>query len=434
MSKQAIERKFVDWISQRFFHHPASEDMLIFLDNFRFFFLTAVITGPLLFLVNIISGRVLGRAEYGTYQLVLSVSSLLGIMMAFGINVSALRHVALAVKEGEENKVKELTSSALFLNYLYAFIVILITWVFRGSIKDYLHISDSLLWLGVLVALINSNWLVIKNILLSINLRREAKLEVLLAAAYLGGLLVFLSFSKTAFSPLFGYVFAYGLCIISAVYFLRKYLTTKLLGFKPLLKYAIYGYLAGLVALSDLFFTGIDKMVIGHYLSVSEVGLYSAYYAASVFFTASIWQVLSSVLAPTVNKAEDKEAILRKINRSSFLLFFPLLVFNFGVLFVVYKLFGSAYPFNLFTGSLFALNASIYIIIQTHNLVLGSEGMEGIKYSAILSIILAGAVLIGMVIIAPYLGINGILYVRLGMLSLMLLLLYLKNRNLFYRN
>jgi O-antigen/teichoic acid export membrane protein len=153
--------------------------------------------------------------------------------------------------------------------------------------------------------------------------------------------------------------------------------------------------------------TNIDKLLINKYMSVSSVGIYLAYYMASMTVPEYLFRIFHSVFFPTVSKYEDKDKIYRKINKSIPYVSGWGFLFIFLGEFVILKLYGNKYPLDPLWMILFAVASICPFISGIYSWLLVSVGEHGARINAFSTVFIA-LVNIGLnIIFIPSMGIIG---------------------------
>jgi O-antigen/teichoic acid export membrane protein len=171
-----------------------------------------------------------------------------------------------------------------------------------------------------------------------------------------------------------------------------------------LLKYGSYSFLGGV---SSVFYYNIDKILINRYMTTADVGLYVVYnysFTLAVLFPLAIFE---TVFFPFASKYPDKVIILKKINKIITLVIifgYPLMVCT-G--FIVLKLFGPAYPFNLSLGLLFGVVGIVIFLDKVYGTLMNSVGIHGKRIVSLAAIILALANVFLNFLLIPLIGIEG---------------------------
>jgi len=104
-----------------------------------------------------------------------------------------------------------------------------------------------------------------------------------------------------------------------------------------------------LMSAQYVFFTllaQLDKLVINTQLGATSLGIYTAYYAGTVFIIQQLVMLMTNVLYPVLSRSPDMRPFARKVDRVAAPVAVATVVALFGSCAVILALFGSAYPFD----------------------------------------------------------------------------------------
>jgi len=142
-------------------------------------------------------------------------------------------------------------------------------------------------------------------------------------------------------------------------------------------------------------------------MTVTDVGIYSAYsYSVTGVMTILI-SIFITVFFPVASKSQDKHAIFKKINKLvPYLIAFglPLAV---GSGFIILKLYGPKYPFDLKLASLCGLAGICISVDSIYGWLMNAVGMEGVKITSKAAVVLALVNIILNITLIQLIGIEG---------------------------
>jgi len=101
----------------------------------------------------------------------------------------------------------------------------------------------------------------------------------------------------------------------------------------------------------------MDRLFIGKGLGAGQLGIYSAYMTSTCVFVGQVIIIFDNVFFPMVSGAENKDAIIKKIDKLFFIGFIPSVCFLFFCSFIIMKLFGKQFEINLFYILIFSILA-----------------------------------------------------------------------------
>jgi len=178
----------------------------------------------------------------------------------------------------------------------------------------------------------------------------------------------------------------YGVFVLAVAAFLKnKFRFVKSSQKKTLFHYGSYAILG---AISGFLFNGVDKFFVHNYLGSSVLGIYSAYFTASIALAGQLGVIVANILFPVVATFDgDRQKLLKKIN-VSFLYFSPIV---FGahatVLWLALHLFGKSYPVSYLHLTEFSLVALMFLYFNVLWWFIAAKGRSGILFTSIHGII-----------------------------------------------
>ena len=168
-----------------------------------------------------------------------------------------------------------------------------------------------------------------------------------------------------------------------------------------------YAFFALIGALPLVTYLNLGRLLISKYMTVADVGIYSAYYAASFGVISFFWGIFTIVYFPTISKYKDKWIIFGKINRLIPYLFGLGIPVIYILEYVVLKIYGNHYPINFVTMLLFSISSVLMVCYGLFDLTFASEGIKGMKLDNIGNISTAITNVGLSIYLIPRLGLNG---------------------------
>jgi O-antigen/teichoic acid export membrane protein len=142
-------------------------------------------------------------------------------------------------------------------------------------------------------------------------------------------------------------------------------------------------------------------------MNVGDVGIYNAYYVASIGVGGLFWGVFNIVYFPAISKYENKGTIFKRINKLlPFLFGFGIPIILIGE-FIILKLFGSHYPVNFILMLMFAVSSILVVCYGLFDWTFASQGLRGMKLDNIGTIAIAIVNALLSFILIPRLGLYG---------------------------
>jgi len=173
---------------------------------------------------------------------------------------------------------------------------------------------------------------------------------------------------------------------------------------RELSHYSIYSLLGGI---SYVLYSNIDKLMINYYLTISEVGIYRAYYYSFTTVLFLISTIFVTTFFPFASSRGDKNVLFNKVNKISIAFIaisFPIALISGSIILSVY---GPDYYLDPTLTLLFALLAIVIPVNQFYDWLMCSVGIEGVKLVSYAALSTAIANIALNIALIPILGING---------------------------
>ncbi len=385
--KTKIQQKtisFLDKIHQWLFQQPLSKEMLSFINNLSWSFFGGIISAAIIFIVNIIAGRILGPDQYGQYSLVMALSAIFVILMTWGLDTAIVFYVA---RNNISTVKKQYRGNVLLLYGILSFSVVIFLYLIKTKLILWFKAPSIVIYWAIIFALFYS----LKNIADAFiksahQFRFQSFLRILAAIVILltFGLFVFFTnfnnFSNYLTVILFG-----GLVFVLATFiYFRKKIIFSWKYTQPLLS---YGSFAIVGAFSGILLNSFDKILINQYLGSYQLGIYNAYFTVSVALITQLIAMFINVFFPVLSSLSNKEVIFYKINKVFFILFLPLFIIISLIISLAISLFGQQYPFDFYLILEFSFLSTLIIYFTILWWLVASQGKKGIKFTSINGII-----------------------------------------------
>ncbi len=399
----------VEWVHLKFFGHPMSDTMREFLRNLSWSFFGGIISGVILFIVNILAGRWLGPEMYGKYNLIVAITSCLVIFMTIGLDVSVIRFVSIS---------KNISEKILLIRFVLkrVFVLILITVIISLGViillrGNDINIFNSVYVSAVILAIFLSLRMVTDGILRGLGLFLiQAKIRLIESVAVLvffiaGFYFLYNSFNQYVFATMGGYV---TFSMLTFLYIKKNFFadidSVAQIKIKRniILKYGLYAMIG---SFASFLFMGSDKILIGSFIDQQSVGVYSAYFTVSIVPVTLLQVIIINVFFPMISKSLNKQVIFKKINK----LFLISAVPMFGLLFIssyiALLLFGNKYSRDVILIGLFSVYAILFLVVGVKQWLLASISDSSVLDSSIIAIV-SGFIQAGLMFILLKNGFN----------------------------
>jgi O-antigen/teichoic acid export membrane protein len=385
-----IVRTFINLITfgyERIFHEKMSDEVKKFFKNLSYVGLGTIIATIFSFAFNILAGRILGPSGYGEFTLVQSVAMFLYIPMLMGFGTAMVKYNA---EKEDYNRQHTIISTTYILVFIFTIVSIIIYYLFPSQISNLFSVSKEIFYLAIVFAVLFVFYILTTSTLRGLHeMKKYAIFQPIYGIILLSAFLIFVFVNFISFrSMVFSMCLAYGITGGVILAFIRKYIRFEF-DKTWVDKLARYGGYATIGGVSFVFYTNIDKILINMYMTVADVGIYRAYYFASVGITGLFFGIFNTVFFPVVSKCDDKKAIFKKIGRfTPYLIGFglPLMVLS---EFVILKLYGERYPINRSLILLFAIVSILIVYYGIYDWTFCSEGMIGVKLVNVSTVIIA---------------------------------------------
>jgi O-antigen/teichoic acid export membrane protein len=143
------------------------------------------------------------------------------------------------------------------------------------------------------------------------------------------------------------------------------------------------------------------------YLPVSNVGIYWAYNFSFYAVIFLFYSIFVTAFFPIACMCQDKGMLFKRINKIVLLL----IVFGWPFVlvsgYIILKMYGTAYPFNLPLSLLFATAGICTTVEQLYGQLVCSVGVNGAKIESYATVILAVLNVILNFLLIPILGLTG---------------------------
>lgn len=371
VAKQAI-RSWISALYERFFGHAPSDNALRFAHGLSWSVLSGSIASLVMMALNIASGRLLGPDSYGLQSLIVTIATLLSTLSLFGLGNASIR--ALAVSKNRTEQESIIASSF----YVVLLISIPVNIVFLAGHRLFLSgltISHGAIAATILLGVAMS----IKTLFDGFIRGREQfsyqaairTLEVAVAVIIFG--LFFVALKQSGYLT---YIVALigSITVASIAYVPQLRPTIRRVDRATLRHLFHYGTLLFFGMVLGTVFNNIDRFLIAHYLNLQELGIYSAYYAASTNLIAQLVQMFINVFFPTVSRSSSKRSILFKVDRLFLASILPATLVLTAMISAIVLLFGRNFTFSLEYVVLFGFLAVFQFFSTVYAFIVTSIG------------------------------------------------------------
>jgi len=387
------------------FKEEPSQNIKVFIQNIWYVTIGFGFYAIFAFFSQIIAGRVLGPSEYGKYILVQSVAAFLFIPMCLSINTALVKYNA---EKEDITRQRKIISTAFIMVFILSIASALFFFFLSGIFSKILGISSDIFNLSVIFALFCSFYVLSADTLRSLHkMKQFAIFRAFYGLLFLVLVLAFVFMHQLSFhTVVFVEYSAYFLVFFAVVFSLRKYFLLDLDKFwsTKLLRYGCYVVVA---AAASTFYLNFNQIIVNKYLKLTDVGIFGAHFFCFVTLPAYISSIFNTVFLPAASRSQNKKIVLSKLNKIVLFyvaLGFPCLAFA-G--FLLLKLYGAKYNFNLELGLMLAVSSLLVFINNSYVWLMNSTGERGAKIISFSAIILALTNVILSILLIPRIGLNG---------------------------
>lgn len=318
----------------------------------------------ILFILNVIAGRLLGPDQFGKYNLIISLSSIFSIFVIAGSDAVTLKYVSGHKDAGYQRKI---LINSLLTTLATGSIISIIFLIFHQFISDVFNSGLVILLAAIVLTLFVS----FKNVFDAF-IRGLRDFPAQSRIKIIEGLIALIFFTIIYYlfqvNNYLGYYFSVLLSTLTSIILFVIYVNKRFKLFPLRFNKQIfldnhsYQKTALLTNGLNIVLMFSDRLIIGKYIGFAELGLYSAYTASSITIMSQVSLIITNALIPAVNQSQNKTLILKKIGGIS-LLILPIalpIITLLGALF--FQLFGKSYLFTWNYIFLFAIMAFTQII------------------------------------------------------------------------
>lgn len=362
--------EILEAVHLRVFGHEMSPTMRDFLGHLSWSFLGIFFNGLMLFGINVLAGRILGPVGYGKYNLVLIIVNILSIFILLGLDITSIKYISSSKKMEDK---RQYLSNSFFIVLCSSFCVSIFFIFFASQLASLFHVDKNIFLLATIFAIIINLKSLLDSFIKSFNFFKFQSV-----AKIIEGIIILLFFLLFFFvlrlSNYQYYIFSLiaGYLCLGIIYFVK--ISGQLVGwdkqkFKNIIKYSratIVLTVIGIVMVS------MDRVFVGKALGLEQLGIYSAYLVSTTGFVGQIILILDNVFSPTINQIEDKDVIIKKVDRLLILSLVPGTALMFLFSFAIMSAFGAKYQFNNLHVLIFSFAAFLQIITSLYRSIVSS--------------------------------------------------------------
>ncbi len=388
--KHVIGRIF-NYIHRLVFGSEAGAGTHVFFKNIGYTGAGAIGSTLFLFAVNTVAVRALGPLEYGKYILVLSTANFMIIPMVMGLQVSLMKHVP---RTKEDSRMRATIIATAFWLVVFATAVFgIIAYAVRGYIVAWFAIPALVFIWAIPYSAILAYKEYVDGVVKGL---RQFGRQAIVSVAYAGVICAIFFYLFFAVERTF---LIYVWAVMAGFFFYSLVLMAwngarihpSLISKSAARDLMAYGLLSLLNTPSWFIITNADKFLMNRFFDVGAVGLYAVYMSTSMIIMGRGLSFFTNVFFPTAAGISDIAAVNRKINRALAVFAVPVIALNILIMYGMFLIYGSAYPFNFFFAAVFSLSGILYSAVHIKWSMIMTRSEAALRYYGWVS--LGGAII-----------------------------------------
>ncbi|MFZ2976087.1 MAG: oligosaccharide flippase family protein [Candidatus Moraniibacteriota bacterium] len=353
------------------FGHEISPTMKDFLRQLSWSFFGIFFNGIVLFIVNVLAGRILGPEGYGKYNLVLVVANILSIFVLLGLDMTSIKYISSSQKEEDK---KQYLSNSFYIILSSSFLLIVFSIPFYFRIVHLLNFDQKIFLLAVVFAIVANLRTLLDSFIKSFNFFKFQSLFKIVEGIVILSTFILLFFILK-FNDYEYYLISLmaGYFVLGLIFFLK--IRHKLVAWnkQKFLEIIQYSKITVILSIIGTIMASMDKLFIGKTLGIEQIGIYSAYLVSTAIFVGQIILIFNNVFFPIVNQVEDKGVIMKKVDKLLFLGLIPGTFVLFLFSYAIMNIFGKEYHLNVFYIMAFSAMAFLQLVSSLYKSIISCE-------------------------------------------------------------
>ncbi len=385
-----------------FFRTPPTPEVKRFIRNLGWIFIGTLVAKAILFIINVVGGRILGEATYGRFTLIVSIANFMIIPILIAASGSITKYISEAVTSSKRRRtVSTITWFTAGSLVVWSIVYLLIASLLAGIIRT----SSGTVLMAVAFSAAWVVWSFTENTLIALQQARRASIIMIIAYIVMAVLFAIVLFSLPASLLLLYLPFMANYIVFGTLGLRHLFQWIRLKIDRVILKRVLtYGFYSTVILVASTFFGNIDRLMLNRYLGESAVGIYQAYYLGSITLVGILTGIFVKVFVPSIARFKSKKTILERLNRmllpaEAILLLLPV------VIYIVIRLYGFPVLWSLIL--LFTLATMLDVVAVIYGSLFNILSIRSVRKTSIamtISFILNIAVNL---VLIPTLGIQG---------------------------
>ncbi len=398
-----------------------------FIKGLGFVFSGLMLSKVFSLLFQIMSGRLLGRIEYGRFALVCSISNILWTFMYLSIGTAMVKYFTSTRSERDKAKI---LSTSVILMAVSTIIFALLFYLLSVPLATAFSINLPYMFAAIVMAVGMNIWTLAQKVCQGMNkMKKLGALNVVWSLSVLIISIILYLYTRTAIIPIISVIIGYLLAAAPTWPDIRKYLRPVLSRkwSKILMKYSLIAIL-GTISLSTI--GALNKIFLNIFLSIGDVGMYQAYYYSTLTVASFFVTGFVMVFFPISSMYRKKAIIFSQMNK--LLKFSPIFyILLFVMSSIVLFLYGSDYTFIIPMLLLFVFAGLITSVHLLYIWFAASFGIRGVKISSLSVGIICIANIITALLLIPSYGLYGAILSMIISYTIGTLYIYFRIRSVF---
>lgn len=370
-----------------------------FVKSLGFVFSGMVLSKVFSFIFQVMSGRVLGRVEYGKFALANSIASILWTFMYLAIGTAMVKYLASSKTERERTAI---ISTGIMLTIVATVLFSLLFYILSVPLASAFSVSLPYMFAAIALSVSLNIWTYAQKVAQGLDRMKTLSLINILWSLVM--LLVSMGlylYTRTAIASILATIIGYLISSLLIAPDMKRHFRFRVdrAWAGTIMKYSLIAVL-GTVSFTTL--GAINKIFLNIFLSIGDVGMYQAYYYSTIVLAFFLVTVFSMVFFPESSRYRNKPELFSRMNR--FMKTAPVFYVMFlAASSVILFLYGSEYTFILPLLMLFVLASVISSMESTYNWFAASFGISGIKITSVsVGIICITDIAAALLLIPPY--------------------------------
>lgn len=343
---------------------PASATIRRIAHQLSWSFVGAAAGGISLLTIYVVSGRILGPAEFGTASLAFAIANVLLVVSSAGMDFAAGRQ--LARDANDSDAATSTASTAIAVLAVSATVVAAALFLSRGWFEAHSSASASVFAAAAVMTPVLAGRAVLDRLVAArARFRTQAAARIVEAVTAVTVTVWVLRRDDPPFWAMIAGMSVGGIALV-AVYLgdllpLLRPRAVSLGTARQLMRFARWNMVS--YAVLTLLLFG-DKLVVGHFVGQAGLGVYTAYYTLSMGASVQLVAVCTNVLLPNVATRGDLRPVVSNLHRLALVACPAWFIVVWTGLMVVVPIYGASYPRDVLLAACFAAWTTLLCLNQ----------------------------------------------------------------------